>query len=111
MSGERGDGTLIRLSDERQCRFVLCMDALQRAVGVVTTRLDQANARLDETNTRLDQAVDVLTRLVQVVAAQNDRMNRNFERLNGRIDRLSKAIMAGRTADLKRFSRLERRIG
>ncbi|TMA51025.1 MAG: arsenate reductase [Deltaproteobacteria bacterium] len=37
-------------------------------------------------------------------------MNRNFERLNGRIDRLSKAIMAGRTADLKRFSRLERRM-
>src|SRR5439155_587638 len=86
--------------DERLRRLERRMGAVEEAVRGVSTRLD-------ETNARLDQAVDVLTRLVQVVAAQNDRMNRNFERLNGRIDRLSKAILARRTADLKRFS-LER---
>ena len=52
----------------------------------------------------------MLTRLVRVVAAQNDRMNRNFERLNGRFDRLTKAIVTGRTADLKRLAQLERRV-
>ena len=76
-----GNGTVVRLTDERLRRLERRMGAMEEAVRGVSTRLD-------ETNARLDQAVDVLTRLVQVVAAQNDRMNRNFERLNGRMSLL-----------------------
>jgi len=82
-----------------------------RIVRLTGERLRRrANARLDETNVRLDQAVDVLTRLVRVVAAQNERMNRNLDRLNTRFDRLTRAIVVGRTADLKRLAAVERRL-
>ena len=61
-----GNGTVVRLTDERLRRLERRMGAVEEAVRGVSTRLD-------ETNARLDPAVDVLTRLVQVVAAQNDR--------------------------------------
>ena len=92
----QGNGTVVRLTDER------------------LRRLDRRLAAVEEaqqgTNARLDQAVDVLTRLVRVVAAQNDRVNRNFAQLNARFDRLTRAILKGRTADHRRMSSLERRI-
>jgi ABC-type transporter Mla subunit MlaD len=93
----------VRPADERR--------GLERRIGAVEHAQRGTNARLDETNARLDQAIDVLTRLVRVVAAQNDRVSRSFARLNGRLDRLSKAIMAGRTTDLRRLAVLERRLG
>jgi len=104
------NGKVVRLTSERLRRLERRMEAVEVAVRGTNTRLDQTNARLDQTNERLDQAVDILTRLVRVVAAQNDRMNRNFAQLGARIDRLSKAIMTGRTQDLRRMSRLERRV-
>ncbi len=92
----QGNGTVVRLTDER------------------LRRLDRRLAAVEEaqqgTNARLDQAVDVLTRLVRVVAVQNDRVNRNFAQLNARFDRLTRAILKGRTADHRRTSSLERRI-
>ncbi len=104
------NGKVVRLTNERLRRLERRMEAVEVALRGTNARLDQTNARLDETNARLDQAVDILTRLVRVVAAQNDRMNRNFAQLGVRIDRLSRAIMTGRTQDLRRMSRLERRI-
>jgi hypothetical protein len=91
----------------------------RRVAEVRVRRLQHRRA-----NPRLEQAIDVLTRLVRVVAAQNERMKRNFgvlsgrveqlngrvTRGNGRVDQLTKAIMAGRTGDLRRLAQIERRL-
>jgi hypothetical protein len=103
MAGGGDNGRVVRLTAER-------LQRLERRVAAVEEAQRGTNARLDATNERLDQAVDILTRLVRVVAAQNDRMNRNFAALGQRIDRLSKAIMAGRTSDLRRLAAAERRL-
>jgi hypothetical protein len=91
-----GDGKVVRLTDERLRRLGRRMEAVE--------------AGIKGTNTRLDQAIDVLTRLVRIVAVQNDRVNRNFGQLGIRIDRLARTILAGRTADTRRLTALERRL-
>jgi hypothetical protein len=91
-----GDGKVVRLTDERLRRLGRRMEAVE--------------AGIKGTNARLDQAIDVLTRLVRVVAVQNDRVNRNFGQLGIRIDRLARTILAGRTADTRRLTALERRL-
>jgi len=90
------DGKVVRLTDERLRRLGRRMEAVE--------------AGIKGTNARLDQAIDVLTRLVRVVAVQNDRVNRNFGQLGIRIDRLARTILAGRTADTRRLTTLERRL-
>jgi len=99
----QGNGRLVLLTAERLRRLERRMAAVEEAQR--------------GTNARLDQTIDVLTRLVDVVAAQNDRIDWHFSQLNDRIDRLAgrfdhlaKAIMTGRTADLRRPSTLERRM-
>ena len=91
-----GDGKVVRLTDERLRRLGRRMEAVE--------------AGIKGTNARLDQAIDVLTRLVRIVAVQNDRVNRNFGQLGIRIDRLARTILAGRTADTRRLTTLERRL-
>ena len=93
---------VVHLADERR--------RLERRMQAVEAGVNGTNARLDETNLRLDQAIDVLTRLVRVVKVQNDRMNRNFGQLGSRLDRLTRSLLAGRTADTRRLAALERRL-
>ena len=86
------------------------MEKVESAIKGTNARLDETNSRLEATNARLDQAVDVLTRLVRVVAVQNDRLNRNFGQLGLRLDRLTRSILAGRTADARHLTTLQRRL-
>lgn len=86
-------------------------------MAAVEHALHDATARLDATSTRLEQAVDVLIRLVRVVAAQNGRLNqtvarrnKGVEQLTARADRFTKAVVTARSADVRRFGQLERRL-
>jgi len=98
-----GRGSLVRLTDERLRRLERRMAAVEEAQR--------------GTKTQLDQAVDVLTRIVRIVAAQNQRLKKNFAQLTERVDRLAarsdrvaKAIVTGRSTDVRRVSALERRM-
>jgi ABC-type transporter Mla subunit MlaD len=96
------NGRIVRLTTER-------LQRLERRMAAAEDGERGTNARLEAMNERLEQAVNLLTRLVRVVAAQNSRMKQNG-RVSQRIDRLAKAIMKGRTSDLRRLGAAERRL-
>jgi chromosome segregation ATPase len=101
MAGMRRNGSprVVRLTTERLRRLERRMEAVEAAIeGTLAP------------TARLDQAIDVLTRLVRVVAAQNQRVKRSSGHLDLRLDRLSRSILAGRTADTRRLTALERRL-
>jgi hypothetical protein len=102
MATAAGNGRIVRLTTER-------LQRLERRMAAAEEAQRGASARLDATNARLEQAVSLLTRLVRVVAAQNGRMKQQG-RVGQRIDRLAKAIMKGRTSDLRRLGAAERRL-
>ena len=59
---------------------------------------------------RLDQAIDVLIRLVRVVAVHHAQTKRQLTQLAARTDRMTRAVAAGRTGDLRRLAQIERRL-
>ncbi len=113
---------MARLADGTRNRTVVHLTSrrlqrLERRMAVAEQTLQGAAARFDATTARLDQAVDVLVRLVRVVAAQNGRFNqtsarrsKSLDQVTARADRLTKAIVTARSADVRRFGQLERRL-
>ena len=96
-------------------------------IDLATRRIDRLEKAQRETNERLGRIEDSLGRVVTVlevhtrhferledaiygVAEHVDRVAEHVDRVADRVDRLSVAIARGRTQDLERFVRIERRL-